>query len=364
MKILRNYVLKELSFYFFLALSILTFILVLGNLIKLADMVINKDVELTYVIKLFFYLFPSLLSYTLPMAILTAVLLVFGRLAADNELTAIKASGISVFKIFMPVIVIAIIVSLFSLILNNEVLPKARFATRKIVSQIGIKKPKAFLEAGTFIKSFKNYIIFIGGEKNNKFSNITIYEPKEAGTAKLIIAKKGEILTSAQKNSIRLKLTDVISDEPNPADPDRFIKMKFKTYHLNLKLSDEFESSLINKKLKDSKIKEIKQEIFKLKKDGININPLLAEMHRRLSLSFASFVFVLIGLPLAIITKRPEKSIGFGLSLCVVIVYYVIMVAGQAMAEKGILLVWFDMWLANIIMSFAGLILISKVIKR
>ena len=110
MKILRKYLLKEVSLMFLLSLFIFTFALVAGNLIKLADLVINKGVNIVLIGKLFLFLIPFLLSYTIPMSSLSATLLVFGRLSSDNEITAMRAHGINLYKLTTPLITVGIII--------------------------------------------------------------------------------------------------------------------------------------------------------------------------------------------------------------------------------------------------------------
>ena len=137
MKILRKYIIKEIIAMFLFSLVIFTFTLVVGNIIRLAELVINKGVDIRLVGKLFFYLIPFLLSYTIPMSILTSVLLVFGRLSGDNEIVAIRASGINIYRLSLPILVIGLLFSLFSVVLNNEIIPKMHFASRKIIKNIG-----------------------------------------------------------------------------------------------------------------------------------------------------------------------------------------------------------------------------------
>ena len=137
------------------------------------------------------------------MATLTACLLGFGRLASDNEITAIRASGISIFRIATPVIIMSIIISLFLIPLNDQLIPKARFISRSILKEIGMKRPTAFLEAGTFIKDFENYIIFIYAIEGNKLRNIRIYQPQEGKQTRTVVAEEGEIIPIPEKNIIK-----------------------------------------------------------------------------------------------------------------------------------------------------------------
>ncbi len=143
MKILRSYLLKEIAVMFLFSLLVFTFALVTGNLIKLADLVINKEVNILLVLKLFLFLIPFLLSYTIPMSALSATLIVFGRLSSANEITAMRSHGINLYRLTSPLLISGFILSLSSIILNDMVLPEAHFASRKIAKNIGIKSPGA-----------------------------------------------------------------------------------------------------------------------------------------------------------------------------------------------------------------------------
>jgi lipopolysaccharide export system permease protein len=167
MKILRNYFLKEFIGPLFLALALLTFVMILGNLVKIADLVINKGVDIYSISKLFLFMIPYLLTYTLPIAALTAVLLALGRLSSDNEIVAIKSSGINLFHLVLPLLILGLILSLVLVIFNDRVIPYAHYATRRILVEVGIKNPTAALEPGVFINSFQNYILFIYGIDQN-----------------------------------------------------------------------------------------------------------------------------------------------------------------------------------------------------
>lgn len=363
MRILRNHILKELAGPFLFSITVFTFILLMGNLVKLAELVVNKGVNIFDVLKLFVYLIPYLLSYTVPMSVLTATLLAFGKLSSDNEITAMRASGISLYHIVLPVIVVSLLVSLLSIPLNDKLLPISHFASRKIVKQIGIKSPTAYLEAGTFIKSFKKYIIFIYEISNNELHHIRIYEPQENGPTRTIIANRGKFIPLPGKDAIQLRLIDGTSDEPNPKDPNTFYKLNFKTYDLTLDLSTQ-SASRIDKKPKDMSIKELRLEIKKLKASRIDPLPLISEIHKKIALSFSPLAFILIGLPLAISTRRTEKSIGFGLSLIVIVIYYLLQVLGAALSLKELIHPVLGSWLANILLTGSGAVLLYRAGKK
>lgn len=358
MKILRSYLLREIMIAFLFSLLIFTFALVAGNLIKLADLVINKGVNLALVGKLFLYLMPFLLSYTIPMSALSAMLLVFGRLSSDNEITAMRANGVNLYRLTLPLLIGGLILSMFSVILNDRILPESHFASRKIVKNIGAKTPAAYLEAGTFIKSFKDYIIFINEINKNSLNGVRIYQLQEGRPTRTIIAKNGEFIVLENQNAVKLKLLNGTSDEPNPKNPLNFYKLNFNTYYLTLNLDDSMSSGeYIEKKPKEMNFREIKQEIKKLGLYHIDAPALIAEFHRKISISFASLVFIVIGIPLGIFTKRGEKTIQFAVALGVIVVYYLLMAGGMAISLKGVQPIALWMYLPNIIIAVAGIFL-------
>ena len=363
MRILRTYLLKELFWPFILSLAILTFIMLTGNLVTLFNLVINKGVSLVLVSKLILLLIPNILTYALPLAILSATLLTIGRLAADNEIVAIRASGINLYKLCFPIIIIGLVASLASIPLNDRLKSNCLYASRKMVKQIGLKSPTAFLEAGTFIRTFQNHIIFIYGIHQNKLTNIRIYQPEEGKPTRTIIANRGEFLPIPEKDIVKLKLMDGTSDEPNLKDPDAFYKLNFKTYYLTLDISGGAQN--MQKKLKDMSIKELRQKIRELAKDKIeDTTPIITEINKKLSFSFASFAFVLIGLPLAIWTRRREKFVGIGLSIGVFVAYYILFLAGEVLSIRRLIYPGLGVWLADIVLISVGLILIFWTMRK
>ena len=337
MRILRNYILKEFFHSFILSLIVFTFVLLVGNIIQLADLVINKGVDFISVIKLFLYLVPWLLSFTLPIAVLTAVILTFGRFSSDGELTAMKASGVSLSRVSFPIIMLGIIFSFLAFYLNDQVSPNASFASRRVIKDIGINNPTAYLEEGAFIRGFENYVIFIYEIKGNKLKNIRIYQPQEGKPTRTIVAEAGEINSFPAKNMIELKLFNGTSEEPSPTDPETFYKLNFKTYNMTLDLSKVMKKESVQKKTREMTVVELRAEIARSVSQKIDPTPLYVEIYKKINMSIASFVLILMGIPLGITTHRSEKSIGFGLSLVLFAVYWGLFLSGIAMSLKGVL---------------------------
>lgn len=360
MRILRIYLLKEFITPLFISLGILTFVMLLGNLIKIAELVIAKGVDIFSVSKLFIFMIPYLFTYTLPIAALTAILLSLGRLSSDNEIIAIRASGINIITLLVPLLIVGLILSLMLVVFNDRVIPYAHYNARKTMVEVGIKNPTAALEPGVFINSFEKYVLFVYRIEENKLFNIRIYEPLEGKPTRTIVAKKGEFISIPEKNIIKLKLIDGSSDEQDPENPANFYKLNFKTYFISLNLSEAQKKDKLNKKPKDMSIRELQKEIDKLKKEGINPAPLNTEIHSKIALAFSCLVFVLLGASVAIITRRREKSVNFGLAFVIAGVYYLFFIASQALSLEGRLNPAIAMWLPNCLLAAIGLTLIYR----
>ena len=364
MRILRDYILKEFFHSFTLSIIVFTFVLLVGNIIMLADLIINKGVNVISVFKLFLYLVPWLLSFTLPVAALTAVILTFGRFSSDGELTAMKASGISLYRMSLPVIMLGIILSFAAFFLNDQVSSNASFASRQVIKEIGIKSPTAYLEEGTFIRGFENYVIFIHEIKGNRLKNIRIYQPQEGKPTRTIIAEEGEIKTMPEKNIVELRLFNGTSEEPSPTDPESFYKLNFKTYFMSLDLTKIFKKEKIQKKTREMSVNELNAEIERAASQKIETTPLLVEIYKKINMSAASFILILLGIPLGIRAHRSEKSIGFGISLILFAVYYGAFLGGIALSLQGAVPPFLGVSLPNIIFFVLGVILFIRTANR
>ena len=358
MRILRNYIVREFLGPLILSIAVLLFVMLLGNLIKIADLIINKGVDPISVLKLFLYLMPYLLTYVLPIACLSAVLLSLGRLSSDNEIIAIRAGGITLLHLITPLLILGLMLSLLLLIFNDRVIPYAHFASRKTLIEVGIKNPTAALEPGIFINSFDKYILFIYRIEKNMLYHVRIYEPQENKPTRTIVAKRGEFISLPEKGVIKLKLVDGTSDEPDPNNPANFYKLNFKTYFMTLNLSQgQVDKNKIEKKPKDMTFKELKTEIKKLYASGIDPAPLTTQLNEKISLSFSCIIFIILGAPLAIITRRREKSVNFGLAFLVAGIYYILLLGAEALSLQGILEPRTAIWFPNILLGGIGIFL-------
>ena len=364
MKILRNYILSELLQPTGMAFVLFTFVLLVGNLVKLTDLLVNKGVSPLSILQMFGLLIPTLLCYTVPIAVLTGTLLAFGKLSSDREILAMRASGIGFLSIAAPVLWVGLVVSFFLIPINTLVVPWSHFATRQLLVDIGLRNPTAFLEPGSFIKEFKPYILFIYGVEGNRLTKVRIYEPRANHPTRTIIAQRGEFISIPRERRVLLKLYDGTADEPDPENPEKFYKLEFQTYTMNLALLEGKDPAAIGKKPKDMTLDQLRQEIRNLQSSGIDPTPLQIEIHSRAAMAFSPLAFILMGLPLAVTTRRAQRSIGFGMSVVIFASYYLFLIIGQTLAQKGYWAAAPAMWLGNGVFGLIGLVLLWNSCRR
>ncbi len=358
MRIIRNYILKESIIPFVICLGVLTFVFLLGYLPQLANKVINKGVSLYAVTLALFYNIPILLSFTLPIAALATVILTFGRLSSDNEIIALRASGISLTRILMPLVVIGIILSLCLWIINDRVIPHAYQAQRELLNEAGSKNPASLIEAGTFIDDFEGHILFIYRIEKNRLYNVRIYQPQEGKPTRTIVAQEGEFTPVPGEKKILFKLINGTSDEPDFKNPNNFYKLNFKTSFMTLDLTKA--SGKREKKPKGMTLKELSQNIQSMLNQSVDPVPLITEYHRKLSWSFSPLIFILLGFPAAVVTHRRQKTANLLLAILFAAPYYLLSVGCQALATQGLARPEYVMWLPNLIGGIVVLVLNRK----
>lgn len=417
-KIINRYIIKELTIPFASSLFILIFVLLSNFILKNMDKFLGKGLSLGTVLKFLVYNSAWIISLAIPMSILIATLMAFGRLSSDNEITAFKASGISMNKLILPAMVFGLIV--FSLItpFNLWILPEMNHNVRKISHEISRNRPDIEFNE-QLLNSFSDKIIYVGKRlSTHSFDNVVIFDKSQKDHT-TIMAEKGNfksfqdgIVINLQNGSIHEELAN---DEYRktyfniykiaiPFDQLEFnlsnnlirqerelninaLSKKIKSYKNNIKnteikitLNDNKIDSL-NKLLSIYKNKNnllminmIKNKIdnqisrkdknFKLiKNQKQQINKYSVEVHKKFSIPIACFIFILLGTPLGIMAKNSNMSVSIAISILFFIVYWSFLIAGEDFADRGRFNPALSMWAPNIFLgmiAFYLYLLISK----
>ncbi|UCG34940.1 MAG: LptF/LptG family permease [Candidatus Omnitrophota bacterium] len=352
MKTLRNYILKDFFSAFIFSMLSLSMVMLLGNLMKISDMVIRKGVHILDALKIFSFFLPYLLGFTIPLSFLLGILLAMGRLIADNEIVAIKVAGISTNKILNVFLLLGIVFSLFLFILNDRVIPGFHYRYRTQIKNIYAKNITAIIEPGVFLENFQNYILYVSEKEGSKLKNIFIYEiDEEKETSKVTFAKRGEFIVEG--DTVKMKLEDGFRDETNPKNQKELYRLNFKIFFMEIPIQEK-KRVRPDKKPSDMRLSELKDKIEKLKDKGVNPVELQGEFHKRISFSFSVITFILLGFGISLIVKHREKSINFGIAFLCAGIYYLLFVLGETLIEYRLIIPVLGMWLPNIIVASIG----------
>jgi lipopolysaccharide export system permease protein len=372
MKILQLYIGRSIIGTFLITLLVLTGILCLGNLLKVADLIL-KGMNPLLVLKFFGFLIIGLLKYAIPMAILTATILVFGRLSADNEITGMRACGVGLIHISTPVFLIGFFLMIFCLYLQNTVIPNYSFAIRKLKKEISLLAPDALLQPGEIIK-FPGYTINFDRKEDGILYKIQInqYDGKDLSSS--IFAQRASLEFDRDREGFTLKLYDgTVEEIPDQDDPQIRTTTSFGEFSYPVSLKELHEDKKLtakDKRKKDmthSELIKYRGELLKEAsipdKDRETISEFTTEIHKRLSLAIACLSLVFISIPMAIKSHRSEKSIGMALSLALIFFYYIFIAYADAVASDYMIYPHIIVWIPNILFIGLGTLWMAKFIR-
>ncbi len=368
MKLIDRYVSRELIVSLLFAIAVLSLVLVVGNIFrKLLPLLVNHDVPVEYLITFIAYVLPFSFIFTIPWGLLTAILLVFGRLSADNELIALRCNGVSIGRICLPLAGVAIICTAICLWLNVSVAPAAQEAMRTTIFDLATHDPMALFGSDQVIDQFPGRKIYVGKKEGNKLENITVFELDDNYMPlRVTTARTGELQADLENKRILMRLFDAHyqqRDEKNPFDLQKIrdgINMAEGT--LPISLEDLYEKE---KRKPSRSAMSVEQLLDQLKTgDRKERSASRTEINKRLSFPFSCMAFALIGVPLGITAHRRETSIGFGLSLAVGVFYFLFVIIADTLRAKPAyhpeLLVWFP----NVLFLVIGAILFRRTSRR
>ena len=221
MKLIDRYITRELVVNLMFAIVVLSLVLVVGNIFrKLLPLLVNHDVPLEYLVSFIAYILPFSLIFTIPWGLLTGILLVFGRLSADNELTALRSNGVSVTRICIPLAALAIVCTAISIWLNVDVAPAAQEKLRSTIFDLATRDPMALFGTDQVIDQFPGRKIYVGKKDGNQLDNILVFEMGEYFLPlKVTFARRGVLEADLPNKRILMHLYDARYQQRDLADP-------------------------------------------------------------------------------------------------------------------------------------------------
>lgn len=367
MRIISGYVRNSYLVTFMMTLMVLTFVLCIMVLFRIAD-AIAMGGSPTLIARIFLAGLPSAFGFSIPVSIITAALLTFGKLSANGEITAMKSSGIRMLQIMREPILFAVLMGATCLYLNSDLIPNSYHARREALRQLGIESPLQLIEEGRPIRDFPGVTFYIGSKRGTVIEDVLIYQTQPNRAGRTIRARHGTVTPTADKTGLLIDLYDVridpfYEDRPGPGTASHF------PYIIDLSKFSSAGQSGGAKKKSDMTMNEILTTRDTLKQsypelDAVALEQqdmsLQVEFHKRIVLAVACLAFVLLGAPLATKTHRQETTVGIGISLALIFLFYLFIIVAESLVKYPWTQPYLIVWVPAVLATGLGLLLIKR----
>lgn len=368
--IIWRYVFKEVLGPTVLGLALYVLVFLMNALFELAELAIKKDMPLGTVLKVLYFFLPRVLVLSIPMAILLGSLVGIGRLSTDSEVIALRASGVSYWKILAPVLFIGILGWGLGSLLTLKVEPDANYRRHRITTELLYKadlrreiKPRVFFEELPDILLYADEV-HQGGDFLDR---VFIHQQTEEGKEIVTLARRAQVDYDPQNGVAEIYLETGTTHSTSPEDSDsyevsRFVRQKLvKPPGEQFKMKSTLLSRPAQKNFGEQSLGELAASIRKAQviphaeTRARVVGRIQFFMHERFALPFACLAFAILGVPLGILNRRGGKASGFTLSIGIAIVYWILLSVGENLVSQGNLSPFIGLWMGNALLTVIGI---------
>lgn len=366
MRILTRYILGEVVSHALIGAAVFTFVLFTRDLGRILELVVRNSAPLPSVAQVFFFTVPVALTYTIPMGVLVGILIGLSRLAADSEITAMRASGIGVWT-FLRIILI-FVVGAWLLALGNSVYlaPRSLAALGDLQNKLKASQASFEIQPRVFYEGFPKVVLYVQDVKAASgaaiWKGVFLADLSQPSAPRITLAREG-ILASQGPDTLDLHLTNGSTHETDPKNPDQYQISTFDITDIPIQVpatqnNQEHEPASLG----EMTVAELADK--SRSSDATARRWALIEYHRRLSLPTACIVLALVGIPLGLSSKRGGKSTGFVLTILLVFLYYSISLIGVSLARQGRVSPGLGVWMADFAFLIGGVFLLWQSERR
>ncbi len=412
---LTRYVLAEHLVPFFFALVVITFVLIIDFVPMVLNLVVGRNIPAAVVARLFVYNIAWMLALPIPMAVLVATLMAFGRLSGDNEIVALKSSGVNLMRLVTPVLIAGALIGAALVWFNNAVLPESNHSARVLMGNINRKRPTLRIQENVFNADIPGYYLLVKWRdpEGSEIRDVTIYDQSDARWPRTVTARSGNMRFTPDGQTLILDLVDgevhefvgrgreyrrtqfveqtvflagAGSELPQTDSDYRTDREKSTTMMLEdirgwKRNLDAFRHELDTlsyvaiqtaalepavtrqpaMRTHEASTTRLRGQIRSQKR---LINSMMIEVHKKFSIPAACVVFVLIGAPMGVLARRGGIGMALGMSLGLFIAYWAFLIAGEELADRLYVNAFWAMWSANFLIGAIGTMLLVAVIRE
>ncbi len=360
MRILTRYILREVLSHALIGAAVFTFVIFLRDLERILEVVVRNSAPLPSVAEIFFLTLPGALTVTIPMAVLVGILIGLSRLAADSEITAMRASGIGP-AAFVRILSIFVVIAWVFAIFNNVYLaPRSAAALANLQNRLKSSQVSFEIQPRVFYEDFKNLVLYVqdasSAERAALWKGIFVADISNPSAPKITLARNG-LAISEGMDKLRLHLENGSQHETVPREPEQYSITTFNESDVPIQLPVAQNPVAAVTPAAEMNTGALLQRI---RSSDPHSRTYSIELHRRLALPTACIVLALVGIPLGLSAKKGGKSSGFVLTICLVFLYYFLSLAGMSMARQGKIAAGPGLWLGNVVFFIGGIFLLWR----
>ena len=378
MKIFSRYILNEVIQHAAIGVSLFTFVIFMRDLGRLLEIVVRDSAPLPSVAELFFLTLPVACTITIPMGLLVGILIGLSRLAADSEITAMRASGLGAWMFVRIISVFAIATWLIAMANSVWIAPMSSAALARLQNKLITSQASFEIQPRVFYEEFKNTVLYVedvrSGSNASQWRGVFLADVTDPSAPKITLARSG-VIVSEDPTSLHMHLSQGSQQEVQPQNPAQYQISTFTETDLPMALPapDEAKAELVP--VSEMSTRELwyrghHPEANTSKPRNPQDTPTvrarwyLVEFHRRLALPTSCLVLALVGIPLGLSSKKGGKSMGFVLTIGLVFFYYFISLTGISLGRGGRIPPWSGVWAANILFFIAGIYLLRRLERK
>ncbi len=363
--LIHRYIFRALLVPFGLSLLIFTFTFFIYRVFQLTEMVVNRGMMLTDVIKVLAYASPYFFMFTIPMSVLFAVVLTFLKLSSDNEIMALKAAGISLYKLLPPVYVLVTFGFLLTLLTSTYFVPRGNTAMADLIFKMTSSRADIAVRERIFIDDFEGISLYIESvdSRTGELKNVFIYDDRDPDVDAAITAESGLLLRDPAQREVVLRLFNGAIDRLQ-RNWSKTQTITFATYDLKVNAQDLAAARRAAAKHRSEYTMGELAEFMRQKKnkDPKGYTLMATIFHERLAIPFACIVLGLLAVPLGLGSRSASyaKSKGVVLGVLAFLSYYLLYSLFRGFGDKGVLPVWISLWIPNVVFLFLTVVLTER----
>jgi LPS export ABC transporter permease LptG/LPS export ABC transporter permease LptF len=354
-RILDRYVIRQLLMPFGIGLLVFTFLFIIPEVMKYAENYIAKGAPMAVVVQVIVALLPMSLGLTIPMSLLMALLVAFGRLSADREFVAFQACGVSMRRLLRPVGLMSVLCCAATAYILLVSVPAGNQRFREITFNVMASLAEGEVKPRVFFTDFPNIVLYVREiPPSGGWDGVFMSDNRGGEGSVIYLARHGRIVIDRIKKTVEMvleKVTRHSADATGKYDVSTFDRLL-----LNLSPDNVFPSGGPPKGDREMSITELRARADELREQGQFPHNQLFEIHKKFSIPAACLVFGLIGLALGATNRRDGKLASFVIGVAIVFVYYILLWMGQSLTKGRVLAPWLAAWLPNIVLGLVGIV--------